>query len=158
MAFQEVPWFDRNPETHEAAFAPPGLGPHAITRRLAYRCPLNRIALVHVLRAMVQRMQVSGAATWVRAYWEKNGVEILVATVLSDVVGDKDNQGIGDSMLLLPGETLEGYTMDSSGAGSTILHLSYALTEFDPYIIGAVAPEPRIPNIQEPGPKPDPVM
>ena len=56
---------------------------------------------------------------------------ISVAQILTNNVGDSDRMDVGQSMVLLAGDKIEGWTVDNSTGGTVNYLLAAKLTEFD---------------------------
>jgi len=87
-------------------------------------------------------------------------VTILAAILLDNTPGAHVERNVGQAMIALEGETLTCQTSDVSTGGTVSYRISMKMTEFDAYLYHAppkTRPEPEI-DVQEAGPRPDPVM
>jgi len=92
--------------------------------------------MVELLQAQITRATAATTAGIPRAYWVhwKGATDydnILWAELRGNNVGDKDKAQVGQSLILLAGEKLQGYTQDSSNGGTCDFFLAYKITEFD---------------------------
>jgi len=165
MAFHEVQWYDRNAESLVGEFIADAVAPHGDTSRIVYTCPKDRQAMVELLTCRVKRRGAAGVTENAESYWNFTPVgkianRILRAVIITNVVGDKDSQAIGGTITMFEGDVLEGWTYNGDTTGECDHDLSYKITEFDAYLYHAppkTRPEPLV-DVQEAGPKPDPVM
>lgn len=92
--------------------------------------------MVEVLECQVIRSTAASSAGRPTAYWihyksPTDFAYILFAEIRGNNVGDKDKSQVGQSLILLAGEKLQGYTQDDSTGGACDYFLSYKITEFD---------------------------
>jgi len=167
MPFHEVQWYDRNPVSRADAWQG-NSGPHGGAQRLIYTCPAGKIAMVEVLEARVTRTVAPTKGGTVIAWWSitpSGGTqEIFFIAELTEIhitPKDTDTEAVGTTFTLFAGDVLRGYTLDWSTDGVVRYGLAYKLTEFDAYLYvnpPKTIPEPFERDVQEPGPRPDPVM
>jgi len=129
-------WYDRNPVTKSNEYLGTTVAPHSGTKRLEYECPSGKKALVELLQCKVTRAEAATTVGLPFAYWvhwksEAEYSHILFAEVRGNNVGDSDKAEVGQSIVLLAGEKLQGYTQDTSTGGSCDYFLAYKITEFD---------------------------
>ena len=165
MSFHEVQWYDRKPTSNGDRWSAAALAPHGLTTRLTYTVPKGKIAMVEVMQARLERVDVAAPAGRPQANWivTPNGglaIYLLHAFTRGNIMGDGDGVAIGATLMLFEGDRLWANTVDDSTGGSMDYHLSYKITEFDAYLYHATPktrPRPEI-DVQEAKPRPDPVM
>jgi len=166
VAFHEIQWYDRNPAIHTDYDEQINLGPHALTTRLEYTCPVDRMAMVELLQCSVERMTVAAPAAYASAIWfftpagEAEVGFLHARLLLTNLVGDNATRSVGTTLTLLPGDRIRARTADTSTGGTCYYYTSYKLTEFDAYLYHAAPktrPEPLV-DVQSAKPRPDPVM
>jgi len=154
----ELPtWFDRNPSVKADDYIDTGVAPHAGEKRLSYTCPKGRLAMVEILQVKVIRETAataakSAGATW---YYKPSGgsnTYLLYVNLWTNNIGDKDKEALAATMIILEGDSIEGWTWDLAADGTMNYDLSYKLTEFDilPPIDRELLIEPAKPDIQQP--------
>jgi hypothetical protein len=129
-------WYDRNPTHKLLSWGQLNVAPHGETVRWTYTVPAGKKAFVESVFAYLRR---SAAATTVgRAavvIWitpSGGSAAILIdVEILTNNVGDSDRQGVGQSLILLPGDTIEARTVDISTGGTVNYSAAAKITEFD---------------------------
>ena len=58
-------------------------------------------------------------------------IVVSLAQILTNNVGDSDRMDVGQSMVLLAGDIIEGWTVDNSTGGTVNYLLAVKLLEFD---------------------------
>lgn len=129
-------WYDRNPATKSEHYLGASVAPHAATKRLEYTCPTGKKAVVELLQCKVIRAAAATASQMPMAYWVHYKsptayAYVLFAGIRGNNVDDRDKAEVGQSIVLLAGEKLQGYTQDQSTGGSCDYFLAYKVTEFD---------------------------
>ena len=129
-------WYDRNSVPRQDYYEGIDVAPHSATTRLSYTVPAGKKAVVELLQARVYRSSTATASSLTRAWFTlipSGGTPkiILMATIRSNNVGDKEVAQIGTTLTLFPGDKLEGGTGDLSTGGTCDYFLAYKLTEFD---------------------------
>ena len=158
MAIPEVQWYDRNPKGHLINYDHE-LAPHTANTRVTYTCPAEKIAMVELLDVNIIRSEAAttvGIAMISWGYQAKGEImgKIVVAKIVTNIVGDHAEHGIGVTLTMFPGEILSAVTSDNSVAGKVHYFLAAKITEFEAYEYKSA----EFQDIQQPGPKPDPVM
>lgn len=127
-------WYDRNPEpisNHYTATQ----APHALSKRLSYTCPKNKIAFIEVLQAKVSRSTAATTEGLMVGYWISyvppaiTGNKIFEVSLTGLSLGDKDSKLT--TIVLLPKTILEAYSLDLSTAGDVYIYFSYRGSEID---------------------------
>jgi len=163
MAFKEEQWYDRKPVSNADQYIAAAVAPHAPIVRVGYTCPSDKRALVEVLQAKVTRDVVAAPAGLAQAWWTitPNGEtvrrNIAHAGIVTNIVGDQDKAMIGTTLVLYPGDLMEGMTADGSTGGSCTYVLGYKLSEFDAYLypdVQKTRPIPLEKDVQEPKKEP----
>jgi hypothetical protein len=129
-------YYDRNGTSIVKAYQAYGIAPHAEVQRWIYTAPAGEKAYVEMLQTMVYRQTVAGVASryWSEMFFTPSGgsaTKILEVTSQSNVVDTQSNIIIAGSMLLFPGDSLEGQTADASTGGTTYVIVSAKFTQFD---------------------------
>lgn len=160
MSFHEPQWYDRNAESKANHFDSGMVAPHGATKRLTYKVPPERQAMVELLFAVMTRESVATAAEIASAYWvlktkkDTSGKIIAIARLsYKNTAGDSDKSGLGTTLTLHEGDSIEGYTVDLSNGGALDLFMGYKLTEFDKFEwadLPITRPTPEKPDIQAP--------
>jgi len=131
------PWYDRNPITRRDYYLGFAREPHDGTVRLEYTCPAGKKAVIELLECRVTRVSVATSpevplACWIHYISPEDYSYILLAEIRGNNVGDSDKDQIGhSSLILLPGEKIEGWTLDLSTGGTCDYFLAYKITEFE---------------------------
>jgi hypothetical protein len=164
MSFHEIQWYDRNALSKHAHLDASG-APHAATLRLTYVVPKDRKAMLELVQLSIKRLTAAATESDILAYLiiTTNGESsrILTSRIVTNNVGDSEKCEVGGTIMLNFGDRIDIYTFDGSTGGTIRYFLSYKVTEFDAYLY--VSPPKTIPfppgiDIQQPAPRPDPVM
>ena len=129
-------WYDRNPSVEVDSYSGLLVVPHSAETRLTYTVPTGKKAFVELLYAKILIGTIAESAGMRYAIWrytKKDGSakNIVYVNIRTNVAGDKDKHEIGQSMIMLEGDKLEGITGDSSIGGTVDYLLGYKITEFD---------------------------
>ena len=161
-AISELPtWFDRNPKNIIKGYSQT-VGPHTHVHRWVYTVPAGRMAFVE--SAILWIFRDSATTTdgdvnnWI-ALTVKGGqpeVGLLGIRLASKDRGAYVSEVIGQAMILLAGDKIEGITADENDDGTINYHNTIKVTEFDAItaIDRELIMEPAKPDIQAPWQKP----
>jgi len=129
-------WYDRNPSNQHLYYEGYGISPHVKTGRWNYTVPAGKKALVELVWARLIRK--SAATTLGDAY---AGIWFLVsggtnrwlagAWICDNTVGATKDFVLGQSIIMLPGDSIFGYTADGSTGGTFDYQIYAKITEFD---------------------------
>ena len=123
-------WYDRNPDAKADHWGVTG-GPHPLTTRLTYTVPANKLAMVEILSAKVERITPAESVDLAMALWQLDDKYVIRSNIYGNVAGDKDLVGLGTSLMLCANDSLLGRTYDGSTGGTCNYFLSLKVTEFD---------------------------
>ena len=134
-SFARTNWYDRNPLTVVKTFGTPlgGIAPHAVTERWVYTVPTGRKAYVESASVISMRDAAAapaGAVTDYIVYNTAPSTQLALIQYLNNTVGHSMSMGIGQSVTMLEGDTLKGYTTDASTGGTCTHFINAKLTEF----------------------------
>jgi hypothetical protein len=157
--------FDRNPEMVIRQFELTSTGPHGATTRWTYTVPPGKKAYLESAYVKLIRTLAATTAGWAAFYVgydaENSSGNIMKAVIQSNTVGDTDKDRLGGPLLMKEGDHLVAQSIDLSVAGLIGYISGVKITEFDLHsakdfkIIEDQLPGP---DVQQPGPRPDPVM
>lgn len=129
-------WFDRNPKQENREYYVQGLAPTTLTKRWNYVVPEGRKAFLEILQATVYRITApttpGRAAAYVRHTPEGElSHPILRAEVINPAAWTVMTVALGQAIILLQGDILDAYTIDTSTGGTIDFRLYAKITEFD---------------------------
>lgn len=137
LEVDEKAWYDRNPSSIFRSYVNP-LANHAATTRWTYTVPTNRKAYVELAQIYIQKALANTAFTSARGVlnyvpFGGSNAELMVTYLYTNVQGDKDQNAIGQSILLNEGDVITYQTTVTCTAGEayTILGGFLKATEFD---------------------------
>jgi hypothetical protein len=129
-------WYDRNPNPVTKQSYKGGQTPHAVTKRWDYTVPNGKKAFVEYMFIRIIRRTAASAVGIVEAYISVVGAgadsgRIFEASLQTNNVGDKECVIVGQSMILVEGDELVAYDLDSSTDGTLDFIEIAKITEFD---------------------------
>jgi hypothetical protein len=157
--------YDRDPEIVIKDYEKTSSGPHAATTRWSYTVPKGKKAYLESAYVKLIRRTAATTAGWAVFYVGYTGANssgnIMKAVMITNNIGDTDKDRLAGPLLMEEGDGLCAQSQDLSVDG-LIGYISGAkITEFslhsakDFKIIEEQLPGP---DVQQPGPRPDPVM
>ena len=118
-------WYDRNPAGVAESYLASAVVPHALTERWIYTIPTGKKAAIQILYLNLIKdstATVGGLHTLDVAYTPSGGVELTIFYVAGILIaaGERQNAGVGATMVLLAGDLIRSRTQDLSIGGSNI--------------------------------------
>lgn len=129
-------WYDRAPTSIVLNFVG-AVAPHADTPRWSYTVPALRKAFCEAIVINLHRATAAAPAAFAKGSIQYQTAAMTVLTELLRVTSyninvDAESQiVIGNSIMMQPGEKIEGHTVDTSGGGTVDWNVSAKITEFD---------------------------
>lgn len=125
-------WYDRNPSITQMSYNEEAVAPHVDTQRASVTIGANKKAMVHGGFGAVYRVTAAAPALRAFAYFTTdNTLTLLITKVMTNTVGDKDNQTVGDAGMLSAGQIIRLRTGDTSTGGTVDYSVAARITEFD---------------------------
>ena len=126
------PWYQPNFTVVNKTYIQPNIAPHGWTQRWLYTVPAGRIAKVMAATICIMRDAAPTAAGFCTAALAVAGAAYIpYIREVTSAVGIPRMAELGESTMLLAGQTLEGYTQDSSNGGSYTYNISVNIMEFN---------------------------
>jgi len=124
-------WFDRNPALQISGWGSDSVSPHGLTQRFSYTVPSGKKALITLMNVSIMRVLAGTTADIAQINIQLQAQVIILLEIKSNTIGDGRYVGVGTLSLLNAGQTLTGYTFDSSTGGTIAYWMELSLTTFD---------------------------
>jgi hypothetical protein len=128
-------WYDRNVVTRGMSYAAAAVAPHADTARWSYTVPASKKFQLNTSTISAQR-DTAGTTGVALAYINLTTASAvttkqLVVQHFNGGTGTYETKPLGQSMMLMPTELIEGRTVDASVGGSMSYTIDATGSEFD---------------------------
>ena len=124
-------WHDRNATTITTSITAALVAPHAATVRASYTVPASRRLVFGNISNSVIRDGVATTAGMVAAWINLAGVETVVLTHLSNVLGASNRADVGAGTIIQAGTVVQSVTADPSTLGTMRYDMQWAGNEYD---------------------------
>jgi len=129
-------WYDRNPYHRFQSYHGEDVAPHVQTTRWSYTVPYGKKAFVESAFVYVERATAAGTARLAQSQIEiqpfgQSTNYLLLVALRTNTVGDHDHEAMGNGPILLVGDAVGGYTVDTSTGGTVDYTMDAKITEFD---------------------------